>query len=239
MVLHRFLAALLAVVMATCPAWPADALGNVTLSRSATVRNAELKTGSTLFDGDAISVANRGTTRMVLGAGAQAEVLGSSMVRLAKSGDTTQLHVDHGQALLNISSANVEGVVGGVRVRAAGAAPASVVIQALSENHAIIAAQKGTLLVTTPQDGKTYTVREGQATDLTAMDATAEPQQGGAAPAGRAAPRGPRGPRRRGVFWVVALGTAGTAVAAYLLARGEDSHSDQILQDEISPTSLN
>ena len=238
MVPHRFLATLLVVMMA-CPSWAADALGNVTLSRLATVRNAELKAGSTLFNGDAISVANRGSARMVLGAGAQAEVLGSSMVRLAKSGDTVQLLVDRGQASLQVSGANVEAIVGGVRVRAADATPASAVIQALSDNHAIIAAQKGTLLVTTPQDGKTYTVREGQATDLTAMDATAEPQQGGAAPAGRAAPRGPRGPRRRGVFWVVALGTAGTAVAAYLLARGEDSHSDQILQDEISPTSLN
>src|ERR1700757_2811429 len=87
MSLRKALAAFLMVMM-TSPAWGgAESVGNVTASNDATVRNTRLTTGSTVFSGDVISVGDHGVTRLALASGAQAEILGNSLVRLTREGD--------------------------------------------------------------------------------------------------------------------------------------------------------
>jgi hypothetical protein len=236
MVFRKVLTGLLMVMVAS-PLWGgAEIVGNVTSSNAATVRETKLTPGSTVFSGDAISVGVRGTTRIAFANGAQGEVLGNSVVRLTKADNRIQMVVDRGQASFHTSAGkDVEALVADASIRAADGSETSAIIQALTGKHVVIAAQKGALLVTTAVDGKTYTVREGQAADLSVAS---DPQQnGGAVPAGKAAPNLSTSKKR--VIWIVALVGGGTAITAYLLARRETTPSATTLGNEISPSKLN
>jgi hypothetical protein len=233
MLWRKGLAGVLMVILAS-PVWGgAEALGNITASNAATVRGTKLTPGSTVFSGDAITVGEHGATRIALASGAQAEILGNSRVQLTKTGERIQMTVDRGQASFHTSGSNeLEALVADASVRPADGRETSAVIQSLSVTHAVIAAEKGTLLVTTAHDGKTYTVREGDAADLSV--ASAGQQNGGTVPAGKAAPSISNSKKK--VAWIVVGMGGATAVAAYLLARREATIT---LQNEISPAKLN
>jgi hypothetical protein len=234
MAFRKLLAGFVIVIMAS-PVWgAAEVVGNITSSNAATIRETALTTGSTVFSGDAISVGIHGVTRIAFANGAQAEVLGNSAVRLNRADNKIQMVLDRGQASFHTSGGkDIETIVADASVRAADGNETSAIIQSLSESHAVIAAQKGALVVTTAFDGKQYTVREGEAADLSMAP---EAQQGGAIPAGRAAPR-VRASKKRAIVILIA-GGAGVALAAYFLTRGEPAQSTTTLQNEISPTKL-
>jgi len=248
MALRKILVGVLTMVMVS-PVWGGeDPLGSVTSSRDATVRDTKLTPGSTVFIGDVIYVAAHGGARLALTGGAQAEILGDSSVRLAMADNKIQMVVDRGQASFHTyghtsghtAGANgISAIVGDATVRPADKAETSAIIQSLSETHAIVAAEKGTLLVTTAYDGKVYTVPEGEAADLSSEPAAApDPQQGGGAiPAGRAAPA--LSARKKALIWTVAIVGASVAITSYLLLRKETKLSTTTLQNEISPASLN
>jgi hypothetical protein len=225
------------IVILASPVWGgAEALGNITASNAGTVRGTKLTPGSTVFSGDEITVGEHGATRIALASGAQAEVLGNSRVRLTKTGERIQMAVDRGQASFHTSGSNdMEALVADASVRPADGSETSVVIQSLSVTHAVIAAEKGTLLVTTAHGGKTYTVREGDAADLSV--APAGQQTGGTAPAGKTAP--PSSISKKKVAWIVVGTAAATVITAYVLARNEATQSTTTLQNEISPTKPN
>jgi ferric-dicitrate binding protein FerR (iron transport regulator) len=234
---RKGLSALLMFV-AVSPAWgAAEPVGSVTSTNAATVRDMKLTAGSTVFNGDVISVSEHGSAQIALSSGAQAEILSKSSVRLTKLADTIQISVDRGQASFHSSgNKKISALVADATVRPAGSADTSAIIQSLSGTHAIIAAEKGSLLVTTARDGKTYTVNEGEAADLSAM---ADPAQGGTPPpAGKSAP-GMAGLSGHMVFWTVVIVGAAAAVTAYLVSRSENTPSTQQLQNEISPAKLN
>jgi hypothetical protein len=237
MALRKILVGVLTMAMVS-PVWGGgEPLGNITSSNDATIRDSKLTPGSSVFAGDEISVAAHGGVRIALTGGAQAEVLGNSSVRLAMADNKIQMVVNRGQASFHASGPNgISAVVADATVRPAGGAETSAIIQSLSETHAIVAAEKGALLVTTANDGKVYTVREGEAADFSAVP---DPQQnGGAVPAGKAAPRISVS-KKKAVIWVVVIGGAGVAVTAYLLSRRETKLSTTTLGNEISPHALN
>src|SRR5580704_12087399 len=99
--------AIFLVSLAISPAWgAAEPLGNISASTGATVRNTKLTAGSTVYNGDVISVAEHGTTQIALSSGIQAEVLGNSSVKLTKAANEIQLIVNRGQASFRSSGAN-------------------------------------------------------------------------------------------------------------------------------------
>ena len=235
---RKVLAALL-MVIAVSPAWgAAEPVGSVTSTNATTVRDMTLTAGSTVFNGDVISVSDHGAAQIALSSGAQAEILGKSSVRLTKSADTIQITVDRGQASFHSSgNKKISALVADATVRPAGNAETSAIIQSLSGTHAIVAAEKGSLLVTTARDGKTYTLNEGEAADLSEM---ADPPQGGAPPpAGHSAGGGLTAISGHLLIWTVVIVGAAAAVTAYLVARSENTPSTQQLQNEISPAKLN
>ena len=236
MLWRKGLAGFLMVLLAS-PLWGgAEPLGNITASNGAAVRGTKLTAGSSVFSGDAISVGENGAARIALASGAQAEVLSNSVIRLTKAGEKIQMAVDRGQASFHTSGSNVmEGLLEDASVRPVDAGETSAVIQVLSATHAVIAAEKGTLLVATASDGKTYTVREGDAVDLSV--APAGQQSGGPAHAGKAAP--PFSSPKNKVIWIVAAVGGVTAITAYLLVRREGRLSSTTIQNEISPTKPN
>ena len=163
MALRKILVGVLTMVMVS-PVWGGgEPLGNITSSNDATIRDSKLTPGSTVFTGDVISVAAHGGARIALTGGAQAEILGNSSVQLTMTDNKIQMAVNRGQASFHTSGGNgMSALVGDATVRPADGAETSAVIQSLSETHAIVAAEKGALLVTTAHDGKVYTVREGE-----------------------------------------------------------------------------
>jgi hypothetical protein len=236
MIFRKILVAVLCFVMVS-PAWAGgEPVGSVTSAKETTVRDTKLTPGSTVFAGDVISVAEQGVTQIALTGGSQAEVLSNSSVRLTKANDKIQMVVNRGRASFHTAGNNgVSALVGHATVRPLGAAETSAVIQSLSETHATVAAEKGALLVTTANDGKVYTVREGEAADLSA---TPDPQQNGQpSAAGKAAPA--LAGSKTGVIWTVVIVSAAVAVGSYFLIRKETTPSQMTLGDEISPDKLN
>ncbi len=241
MFLRNCLIAALVTFMAS-PAWSAgEPVGSISSSANATVRETPLRQGSTVFSGDAISVGENGAARIALAGGAQAEVLGNSQVKLAKSGDTIQMILESGQASFQTSSGiagAMEGLVAGVTVRPADGKGSSAILQVLNERHVMIAAQKGSLLLTTARDARIYTIPEGSAADLTAAPEGPQDRDRdrGAVPAGKSLPR--VSPPSKHVIWIVAIVGGATLITAFLLARREPKQSKQDLQNEISPFKL-
>jgi hypothetical protein len=237
MVWRKFLAMLLMTV-ACSPAWgAAEPLGSITKSSAATVRDSNLSEGSTVFSGDVISVAASGTTQVALNGGAHLEILGDSSVALRTVNGKIQIGVGRGQASFRSSGdSGISALVADATVRPVNGGEASALVDSVSDTHAIIAAEKGTLLMTTAHDGKTYTINEGEAAELTAV---ADPQQnGGAAPAGKSAPA-LNGPSKAVVVWTVVILTAAAAATAVILLRREHRPSNTSLGNEISPAKIN
>ena len=237
MALRKILVGVLTLVMVSSVWGSGQPLGSISSSMGATVRDMKLTPGSTVFMGDVISVAQHGGARIALGSGAQAEVLGNSSVRLTMADNRVQMVVERGQASFHaVGDEGISALVADAIVRPAGTAETLAVIQSLSETHAVVAAQKGALLLTTARDGKVYTIPEGEAADLSAADA---PQQGGApVPAGKSAP-GMSVNKKKVVIWTVVVVSAGVALTAYLLSRKETGLSTTALGNEISPAKLN
>jgi len=220
------------VLFVVSPVWGGgEPLGNVISSSNSMVRELALTPGSTVFTGDVISVSMPGETRIALKSGAQAQVLGNSSVRLTKDGGKIQMVVDRGLASFHtFGGIGMSALVADATVRPARGAETSAIIQSLSPTHAVIVAEKGTLLVTTAHDGKVYTVTEGEAADLSVAD----PQQGGApVPAGKSAPA--VSVSKKAVIWTVIIVGAAAGVTSYLLWRKETKVSPTTLANEISP----
>jgi hypothetical protein len=236
MVLRKGLAAFL-VFVAISPAWgAAEPVGSVTSTNATSVRDTKLTAGSTVFNGDVLSVSDHGAAQIALSSGAQAEILGRSSVRLIKTADAIQVTVDRGQASFHTSgNKKITAMVADATVRPAGPAETAAIVQSLSATHAIVAAEKGSLLVTTAHDGKTITLNEGEAADFSA---TADPSQGTPPPAGHSA-AGLSAISGHVLIWTVVIVGAAAAVSAYLVSRSENTPSTQQLQNEISPAKLN
>jgi hypothetical protein len=241
MALRKILVGILVMVMVS-PAWGVgEPMGSVTSSINATVRETKLTPGSTVFMDDIISVGAHGGARIALKSGAQAEILGPSSVRLTMADNRIQMVVDRGHAsFVTTGGSEISALVGDTTVRPAANVETSAILQSLSETHAIIAAQKGALLLTM-NDGRVLTVPEGEAADLTAsIAATPDLQQGGGAiPAGKSAPPISIRSKKKALIWVAVIGGAGVGVTACLLLRNETKLTTTQIGNEISPDKPN
>ena len=170
----RHALALLLVLLLAFPAWGDPiVVGNVASSQSATVRGTTLAPGSTIFSGDTVEVGTRGSAWITLTGGAQVKVAENSQVRLAKTTDSIQLIIDRGGALFRTAEKSpVEALLGDATIRSADGSPAVGIIIVQDAQSAVIAAQKGMLLINTAHDSKTVTLREGER-----AEATLVPQQ--------------------------------------------------------------
>ncbi len=165
---RQLLAWLLALTLASPAGAASTVVGNVASSESATVRGTALTPGSTVFSGDTIEVGPKGIARVALTDGAQVQMAGNSQVRLTKSSETIQLTIDRGlTAFLTTEKSALEALLGDATVRPAKGTAAIGVINVRSPETAVIAAQKGTLLISTAHDSKTVTLREGQGAEVT------------------------------------------------------------------------
>ncbi len=160
--------ALLLVLLLAFPAWgDPNVVGSVASSEAATVRGTNLTPGSTIFSGDTIEVGAWGSAWITLTGGAQVQVAENSQVRLMKTTASIQLTVDRGGASFRtLEKSPVEARLGDATIRSADGLPAVGLINVRNAQSAVIAAEKGTLVVTTAHDFKTVTLREGEGAEV-------------------------------------------------------------------------
>jgi hypothetical protein len=232
-ILRQLTAAFLIAFMAS-PAWTqAQVAGTIIASQSATTRDAPLLPGSTVFSGESVAVGQSGRAQIALSGGGRIEVLADSTVLLARSSAGVDFTLQRGAvSFMGAPAGAIETIWGDATIRPAD--PVAVGLIHLESSDAItLAAIKGKLTISTAHDAKSVDVPEGSAVRIALADAPGAPQdQGGAAPAGRAAP-----PIAKIAIIAFLIGAAFLA-AFLLIASHEPTETTQQLASEISPFTL-
>jgi hypothetical protein len=177
---QQLLAAVLIALMAS-PAWSQNQVaGTVLTSQSATMGNAPLPSGSTIFSGESVAVDQTGGAEINVAGGGRIELFRDSSVQLNRIASRVQF------AVLQGGVSFLETALGDATIRAKD--PSSVgVLHRENPDSAVLFTRKGTLTIKTAHDAKSVDVPEGSAVSITLADPPPEPQ-GGSEPAGRAVP---------------------------------------------------
>ena len=230
-ILQQLLAAVLIALIAL-PAWTQTPIaGTVITSQSATMHDAPLPPGSTIFSGESVSVSPTGGAQIDLAGGGRIEILRDSAVQLSRSAAGAQFAVLRGGvSFRGWPKDAVATTLGDATIRFAD--PASLgVLHFENTDSAVLATMRGKLTIRTEHDADSIDVPEGSAVRMTLVDPPPEPQ-GGAQPAGRAAPA-----LRKLVLIVFLIGAA--FLGAFLwIASHEPTETNQQLACEISPFRL-
>ena len=226
-ILQQLLAAVLIALIAS-PAWSqTQVAGTVVSSQSATMRDAPLPPGSTIFSGESVSVSQTGGAQINLAGGGRIEVLRDSAVQLDRSAAGVQFAVLRGAVSFMGGPKNaVATTLGDATIRSGD--PSSLgVLHLENPDSAVLASLKGKLTIKTEHDASSIDVPEGSAVRITLVDPS-EPQ-GGAEPAGRAAPA------IKKLALIVFLFAAAFLAVFLWIAAHEPSETPQQLATEVSP----
>ncbi len=224
------------VLLLALPAWgEPSVVGNVASSQAATVRGTDLTPGHTIFSDDTIVVGIHGSAWIALTGGAQVQLAEQSQVRLTKSADKVELTIDRGLASFRTAEkSEVEALLGDATIRSANGMPAVGIISVRRPQSAIVAVQKGGLVMITAHDAKSLTLREGEAADVRLVpeqDKDKDKSKGGPA-----APGGSWTADKTVILAVIIRGTA-TAIGV-LLGQSEVQLSETEKKNAVSPFRL-
>jgi hypothetical protein len=227
-ILQQLLAAVLIALLAS-PSWSqAQVAGTVIISQSATMRDSPVLPGSTVFSGESISVSPTGGAQIALAGGGRIQVLRDSAVQFNRNEAGMQFVVQRGAVSFSGGPKDaVETTLGDATIRPSD--PLAVgVIHIENPDSAVLAAIKGKLTIKTAHDLKTTDVPEGSAVRITLVDPP-QGDQGGAEPAGRAAPAIAK-------IALIAFLIGALFLGAFLwIAAHEPTETTQQLGSEISP----
>lgn len=210
------------------PAWSQDQLaGTVIASQAANMGEASLAAGSTIFSGESISVSPTGGAQIVLARGGRLEVLRDSAVQLNRTGVAVQfLVLRGGVSFAGGPNDAIETALGDATIRFKD--PSSFAVLHLENpNSAVLVTMKGKLTIKTEHDAESVDVSEGSAVRMTLVDPP-EPQ-GGAQPAGRAAPA-----LKKIALIAFLIGAAFLGIFLWIAAH-EPTETPQQLGSEVSP----
>ena len=225
---QQLLGAVLIALLAS-PAWSQNQIaGTVLVSQSATMGGAPLPSGSTVFSGESVSVDQTGGAEINVAGGGRIEVFRDSSVQLSRIASRVEFAVLRGGvSFLAGPTDALETTLGDATIHAK--EPSSVgVLHLENPDSAVVFTKKGTLTIETAHDAKSVDVPEGSAVSITLADPPPDPQ-GGAAPAGRAAPA------LRKIAIILFI-LAAVFLGAFLwIATHEPSETPSQLASEISP----
>lgn len=214
-ILHQSLAFTLTLVLAL-PTWGAnEVVGVAVQAQSATVHQAALANGSTVFSGDAITAGAKGSAQVSLPGGGRVDVLSNSTVRVERNAEGVQLTLERGNASFQTRpDSPVAALFPDARVRAPKGGSAMGIIGMESPDSALVIAKIGALEVMTEHDSKSVLVPEGAAARISLLPE--EPAQGpvGVPAAGRS---------RRRLAIILLLAGGGVTAGAILAATGGSS----------------
>jgi len=217
-ILRQSLVSILALAMAL-PSWAAtDVVGTAVQTQSATVHQAALAVGSTVFSGDAITAAANGRAQVALPGGGRVDVLSNSTVRVDRNTDGVQVTIQHGSVSFQTRpDSPVAAMLTDAMVRAPKGGSAMALIGMESPDSAVVVARIGALEVITEHDSKSVLIPEGSAARVTLVPEEEPPQgQVGVQPAGRS---------RRRLAIVLLIAGGGATAGAILAATGGSSSS--------------
>jgi ferric-dicitrate binding protein FerR (iron transport regulator) len=214
-ILRQSLVSILTLAMVV-PAWGAnDVVGTAVQTQSATVHQAALAAGSTVFSGDAITAAVNGRAQVALPGGGRVDVLSNSTVRVERNTDGVQLTLERGSAGFQTRpDSPVQALLTDATVRAPNNGSAMALIGMESPDSALVVARIGALEVITEHDSKSVLIPEGSAARITLLPEEPAQQQAGTQPAGR---------KRRRLAMVLILAGGGVTAGAILAATGGSS----------------
>jgi hypothetical protein len=230
-VFQQLLAAVLIAILVS-PAWSqGQVAGTVITSQSATMRNAPIPPGSTIFSGESVSVDQTGGAEIDVAGGGRVEVFRDSSVQLNRIASRVQFAVLRGGAsFLAGPNDAIEATLGDATIRAKN--PSSLgVLHLENPDSAVLFARKGTLTIKTEHDANSVDVPEGSAVSIALVDPPPDPQ-GGAQPAGRAAPA------LRKLAVILFIFAAAFLGIFLWIATHEPTETPQQLASEISPFTL-
>lgn len=193
--------------------------------------NALMPPGSTIFSGESVSVDQTGGAEIDVAGGGRIEVFRDSSVQLNRIASRVQFAVLRGGvSFLAGPDDAIEATLGDATIRAKN--PSSLgILHVEKPDSAVLFARKGILTIKTDHDANSVDVPEGSAVSITLVDPPPDPQ-GGAQPAGRAAPA------IKKIALIVFLFAALFLAAFLWIAAHEPSETPQQLASEISPFTL-
>lgn len=189
-----------------------EVVGVAVQSQSATVRQAKLATGSTVFSGDAITAAANGRAQVSLAGGGRVDVLSNSTVLVERNSEGVELTLQRGSASFQTRpDSPVAALFTDVRVRAPKGGTAMGIIGMESPDSALIVAKIGALEVISEHDSRSVLVPEGSAARISYLPEEPAQGQAGVQPAGR---------RNRRLAVILLLAGGGVTAGAILAATG-------------------
>jgi hypothetical protein len=226
-IFRQLLAAVLIALIASPAGSQTQVAGTVVTSQFATMRDALLPPGSTIFSGESVSVSQTGGAQINLAGGGRIDVLRDSAVQLNRSAAGVQFVVLRGAVSFMGEPKDAVATTLGDAVIRSGDSSSLGVLHLENPDSAVLAALKGKLTIKTEHDANSIDVPEGSAVRITLVDPS-EPQ-GGAEPAGRAAPA-----IKKLALIVFLIGAAFLAIFLWIAAH-EPSETPQQLASEVSP----
>lgn len=235
MAIPRIFKQSLAAVLISLLAWPAwtqsQLAGIVINSQAATMAEASLASGSSIFSGESVSVSSTGNAQIDLTGGGRVEVMRDSAVRLDRTAAGVQFLVLRGGAsFAGGPKDGIETILGDSTIRFKD--PSSLAVLHLENpDSAVLATMKGKLTIKTEHDVDSVDVPEGSAVRITLVDPSVDPSepQGGAQPAGRAAPA-----LKKLALIVFLIGATFLGIFLWIAAH-EPTETPQQLGTEVSP----
>ena len=161
--LRRAVGITLSLLLCT-PMWASsNPLGTIAAGRDVTVAGTAAANGSTLYNGDTLSVLPNGNLSMILAGGARARLAGNSEARLSRTGSAISLELFRGKAeFTSNGNSPVEGRIADATFRPENPSSTSVAFMTLdSSNHTVLYADKGAWIVTTAHDGHSMILQPG------------------------------------------------------------------------------
>ncbi|HVB99401.1 MAG TPA: hypothetical protein VNJ12_08765 [Candidatus Dormibacteraeota bacterium] len=161
--LRQALAIALSVLLST-PVWAiSNPLGTVASGHDVTVAGTAAAGGSTLYNGDTLSVRSDGSVSVILAGGSRARMAGDSQARVSRDGSSIALQLLRGKMEFTSNGKSlVEGRVADATIRPENPSSTSVAFMTLdSSNHTVLYANKGDWIVTTAHDGHSLILRPG------------------------------------------------------------------------------
>jgi hypothetical protein len=231
-ILQQLIGAVIISIIAS-PAWTQSQIaGTVLTSQAATMADVSVPPGSTIFSGESITADEHGSAQIAVPGGGRIELFHDSAVQLNLVAAGVRFDVLRGGvSFAGGPKGGVETILGDATIRSVDSSSVGV-LHAENADSAVLTALKGNLTIRTEHDMKLIDLPEGSAARITLVDDPDPQPQGGAQPAGRAAP----GLRRLAL--IVILFAAAFLAAFLWIAAHEPSETPSQLGSEISPFKL-
>jgi len=210
------------------PAMADDSIVGVTTEgQGFTLQGLKALPGTSVFSGDIVKVGKAGWARFTLNDRTLLSLSEEGMARFLKGKEGLQLEVGKGKIAFHIpAKSNFTALLADATIRRSGTAPVAGLVVFRSTNLAVVAAEKGSLTITSAHDGKSLTLKEGEGVEVALAPA----------PSSAAAPPPPVAALTGVQIAIIGVVVAAVSIAAgAALSSAEPNLSQQQVQATVSP----